>query len=269
MAARTGHIRHAQPVFSPRSPDFPQTHCMALPGHISIIMDGNGRWATQRGLPRAAGHREGVRALRSIVEHCVRIGVRTLSVFAFSSENWNRPRDEVGLLLDLFMNALNDQVESLRQHGVRLRFIGDLAAFPASLEQTLRAAEQRTANNTALLLVVAANFGGRWDLVQACRKVAGQVHAGDLDPGWIDEELLGANLCLAGIRPPDLFIRTGGEQRISNYLLWELAYSELYFTEVPWPEFAPAHLDQALEWYARRERRFGKLSDSAGGTGGH
>jgi len=233
---------------------------MALPGHISIIMDGNGRWATQRGLPRAAGHREGVRALRGIVEHCVRLGVRTLSVFAFSSENWNRPRDEVGMLLDLFMHALNEQVEDLHSHGVSLRFVGDLAGFPASLRQTLHAAEQRTAANTALLLLVAANYGGRWDLVQACRKLAQRTRAGDLDAEQIDEELLAANLSLTGIPPPDLFIRTGGEQRISNFLLWDLAYSELYFCDVPWPEFTPVHLDQALHWYASRERRFGGLS---------
>ena len=237
---------------------------MALPGHISIIMDGNGRWATQRGLPRAAGHREGVRALRGIVEHCIRLGVHTLSVFAFSSENWNRPRDEVGLLLDLFMHALKDQVESLHQHGVRLRFIGDLAAFPDSLEHTLRAAEQRTAANTALLLVVAANFGGRWDIIQACRGLAAQVRAGSLECEQIDEHLLGANLSLAGVAHPDLFIRTGGEQRISNYLLWDLAYSELYFSEVPWPDFAPTHLDEALAWYRRRVRRFGGLAESPG-----
>jgi undecaprenyl diphosphate synthase len=233
---------------------------MALPGHISIIMDGNGRWATQRGLPRAAGHREGVRALRGIVEHCVRLGVRTLSVFAFSSENWNRPQDEVGMLLDLFMHALNEQVEDLHRHGVSLRFVGDLAGFPASLRQTLHAAEQRTAANTALLLLVAANYGGRWDLVQACRKLAQRARAGALDAEQIDEELLAANLSLTGIPAPDLFIRTGGEQRISNFLLWDLAYSELYFCDVPWPEFTPAHLDQALQWYSSRERRFGGLS---------
>ncbi|OGT80317.1 MAG: di-trans,poly-cis-decaprenylcistransferase [Gammaproteobacteria bacterium RIFCSPLOWO2_02_FULL_61_13] len=237
---------------------------MALPGHISIIMDGNGRWATQRGLPRAAGHREGVRTLRGIVEHCVCLGVGTLSVFAFSSENWDRPQDEVGLLLDLFMHALNEQVEALHRHGVSLRFVGDLAGFPASLRQTLHAAEQRTAANTALQLLVAANYGGRWDLVQACRKLAHQARAGGLDPGQIDEELFAANLSLAGVPPPDLFIRTGGEQRISNYLLWDLAYSELYFTEVPWPEFTPAQLDDALQWYASRERRFGGLAGVAG-----
>ena len=239
---------------------------MALPGHISIIMDGNGRWATQRGLPRAAGHREGVRALRAIVEHCVRMGVGTLSVFAFSSENWNRPRDEVGLLLELFMHALNEQVESLHQNGVNLRFVGDRAGFPETLRQTLHAAERRTAGNTALLLLVAANYGGRWDLVQACRKLAQQAGAGALDPNQIDEELLAANLSLAGVPPPDLFIRTGGEQRISNYLLWDLAYAELYFSDVPWPEFTPEHLDQALRWYARRVRRFGALAGDAGET---
>ncbi len=239
---------------------------MTLPAHISIIMDGNGRWATQRGLPRAAGHREGVRALRNIVEHCVRTGIGTLSVFAFSSENWNRPRDEVGLLLDLFMHALNDQVESLHTYGVRLRFIGDRAAFPDSLQRTLCAAEQRTAANTALTLLIAANYGGRWDLVQTCRKLARQVRSGDLDLERIDEALLSANLSLAGVPPPDLFIRTGGEQRISNYLLWDLAYSELYFSPAPWPEFTPALLDQALGWYANRERRFGGLSGNTGGT---
>ncbi|MBI1732857.1 MAG: di-trans,poly-cis-decaprenylcistransferase [Gammaproteobacteria bacterium] len=241
---------------------------MAQPAHISIIMDGNGRWATQRGLPRAAGHREGVRALRAIVEHCVRVGVGTLSVFAFSSENWNRPRDEVGLLLDLFVSALNDQVEALHAHGVRLRFIGNLGAFPESLQQTLLDAERRTGANSTLLLAVAANYGGRWDLVQACRSLARQVQCGALRPEHVDEQMLGAQLTLAGVPPPDLFIRTGGEQRISNYLLWDLAYSELYFNDVPWPEFTPAHLDRALEWYARRERRFGGLANVQDFPGG-
>ncbi len=232
---------------------------MSLPEHISIIMDGNGRWATQRGLPRAAGHREGVRALRGIVEHCLRTGIRVLSVFAFSSENWRRPRDEVGLLLDLFVTALNDQVEDLHAHGVRLRFIGDVDAFPASLRDALRGAEHRTAANEALLLVVAANYGGRWDLARACRALAGQVAAGSLAPEQVDEERLAADLSLAGVPAPDLFIRTGGERRISNFLLWDLAYAELYFTDVPWPDFGPAELDAALAWFGGRERRFGRL----------
>jgi undecaprenyl diphosphate synthase len=226
-------------------------------------MDGNGRWATQRGLPRAAGHREGVRALRAIVEHCVRLRIGTLSVFAFSSENWNRPRDEVGLLLDLFMSALDEQLDALHVHGVRLRFIGDMEAFPATLQQTLRDAEQRTASNRELLLVIAANYGGRWDMVRACRALARAVRDGALQPDGIDEQQLGGQLSLAGVPPPDLFIRTGGEQRISNYLLWDLAYSELYFTDAAWPDFTPAHLDEALHWYARRERRFGGLARPA------
>jgi undecaprenyl diphosphate synthase len=232
---------------------------MNQPRHVSIIMDGNGRWATQRGLPRAAGHREGVRALRGIVEHCVRTGIGVLSVFAFSSENWRRPRDEVGLLLDLFITALGDQLDALHDHGVRLRFIGDVEAFPPALREALRGAELRTRTNTALQLVVAANFGGRWDIMQACRRLAAAVRAGTLDPAQVDERELASHLSLAGLPPPDLFIRTGGERRISNYLLWDLAYAEMYFTDVPWPDFSPAHLDAALAWYAGRERRFGTL----------
>jgi undecaprenyl diphosphate synthase len=247
-AAATGDIQTAIRVMAP-------------PRHISIIMDGNGRWATQRGLPRAAGHREGVRTLRGIVEHCIRIGVRTLSVFAFSSENWSRPRDEVGLLIDLFMTSLHEQLDALHEHGVRLRFIGNLDPFPAALRRTLRDAEQRTGANEALLLVVAANYGGRWDLARACRTLARRVRDAELPPEEIDEHMFGEQLSLARVPPPDLFIRTGGEQRLSNYLLWDLAYSELYFTDVPWPEFTPSHLDQALEWYSRRQRRFGGLAD--------
>ena len=238
----------------------------AVPAHIAIIMDGNGRWATARGLTRAAGHREGVRALRAIVEHAVRRHIRILTVFAFSSENWQRPRQEVSLLMDLFMKSLDEQVEALHANGVRLRFIGERSAFPANLQKAIARAEELTAANMALDLIVAANYGGRRDIVHACRDISARIVAGAMTPEQIDEQSFASHLALANLSDPDLFIRTGGEQRISNFVLWELAYTELYFVDTLWPDFRGEQLDQALAWYAQRQRRFGRTSEQLRGA---
>jgi undecaprenyl diphosphate synthase len=230
------------------------------PQHVAIIMDGNGRWARERGLPRAAGHRASVKVVRKIVEECANRHVGQLTLFAFSSENWQRPPDEVGMLMTLFLDVLQREVADLHRHGVRMRFIGDRQVLGLTLNQRMSAAETLTAANAGLCLFVALGYGGRWDLTQACRALAADVAAGKLAPDDIGEADLDARLALAGVPDPDLLIRTGGEQRISNFMLWNLAYTELYFSEVLWPEFSPAHLDAAFDHYLRRERRFGKTS---------
>ena len=230
------------------------------PQHVAIIMDGNGRWARSRGLPRIAGHRFSIKVVRKIVEACGERKVRYLTLFAFSSENFRRPPDEVGMLMGLFLDALVREVEDLHRSQVRLRFIGDRASLSRELVRRMEDAEALTARNSGLELMVAVAYGGRWDIAQACRALAQGVAAGELRPADITEERLGAGLALAGIPDPDLMIRTGGEQRISNFLLWNLAYTELYFTEVLWPEFSASHLDAAFSQYAQRERRFGKTS---------
>ncbi|MDP8986700.1 MAG: polyprenyl diphosphate synthase [Pseudomonadota bacterium] len=230
------------------------------PKHVAIIMDGNGRWARLRGLPRPAGHRASVKVVRKVVEECFQRGVGYLTLFAFSSENWRRPPDEVGMLMKLFVDALEREVAALHRNGVRVRFLGERNLLGTGLAQRMADAETLTAANTGLGLMVALAYGGRWDLTQACRSLAADVAAGTLRPADIDETRVAARLALAGIPDPDLLIRTGGEQRISNFLLWNLAYTELYFSEVLWPEFGPAQLDAAFEFYAQRERRFGKTS---------
>jgi len=230
------------------------------PQHVAIIMDGNGRWARERGLPRAAGHRASVKVVRKIVEECANRHVGQLTLFAFSSENWQRPPDEVGMLMTLFLDVLQREVTDLHRHGVRMRFIGDRQVLGPTLNQRMSAAETLTAANTGLCLFVALGYGGRWDLTQACRALAADVAAGKLAPDDIGEADLDARLALAGVPDPDLLIRTGGEQRISNFMLWNLAYTELYFSDVLWPEFATSHLDAAFEFFARRERRFGRTS---------
>lgn len=224
-------------------------------------MDGNGRWARQRNKPRVAGHRAGVNALRTAVEHCALRGISVLTVFAFSSENWRRPGREVQLLLELFMQSLQQEAARLHSHRVRLQFIGDCTRFPSELRRAIDHAEALTADNTGLRLVVAANYGGRWDITQASRRLAAAVAAGELDPASINDAVIEAELSLSGLPEPDLFIRTAGEQRLSNFLLWQLAYTELYFTECLWPDFSAAELDAALHWYATRQRRFGKVGD--------
>jgi len=223
-------------------------------------MDGNGRWARSRGLPRPAGHRASVKVVRKIVEECGRRNVDYLTLFAFSSENWRRPPDEVGMLMNLFLDALDREVADLHRNRVRLRFLGDRELLGAALAQRMRDAETLTVGNTGLVLFVALAYGGRWDLTQACRSLAADVGAGTLKAADIGEAQIAERLALAGIPDPDLLIRTGGEQRISNFLLWNLAYTEMFFTDVLWPEFGPAELDAAFDFYAQRERRFGKTS---------
>lgn len=232
-----------------------------LPSHVAIIMDGNGRWAQRRGKPRTFGHRSGQKAVRATVEFCLREGIPALTLFAFSSENWRRPADEIGVLMELFLRALDREVKTLHKNNVRLRFIGDLDAFPARLRERMRTGESLTAANTALSLNIAVGYGGRWDITQAARALAREVAAGRLDPEQIDEASVNAHTALADLPPPDLFIRTGGEQRISNFLLWQTAYSELYFTDALWPDVDAALLREACADYARRERRFGLTSE--------
>jgi undecaprenyl diphosphate synthase len=235
-----------------------------LPQHVAIIMDGNGRWARSRGMPRVAGHRASVKVVRKIVEECAERGVRHLTLFAFSSENWRRPADEVGMLMGLFLDALVREVADLHRNQVRLRFIGDRESLGPELKKRMLDAEDLTAANSGLGLMVAVAYGGRWDITQACRSLAADAASGKIAAAEIAEEHIAARLALAGIPDPDLLIRTGGEQRISNFLLWNLAYTELYFSDALWPEFSPAHLQAALEYFAQRERRFGKTSAQVG-----
>jgi undecaprenyl diphosphate synthase len=233
------------------------------PQHVAIIMDGNGRWARSRGMPRPAGHRASVKVVRRVVEECAKRKVRYLTLFAFSSENWRRPADEVGTLMNLFLDALEREVADLHRNQVRLGFIGDRESLGAELARRMHSAEQLTAANAGLRLIVAVAYGGRWDIARACRLLAADAAAGTLAAADIDEEQVARRLALAGIPDPDLLIRTGGEQRVSNFLLWNLAYTELYFTDVLWPEFSSAHLDAAFEYFARRERRFGMTTADA------
>jgi undecaprenyl diphosphate synthase len=230
------------------------------PQHVAIIMDGNGRWARSRGMPRVAGHRASVKVVRKIVEECGRRRVGFLTLFAFSSENWSRPAEEVGTLMRLFLDALVREIADLHRNQVRLRFIGDRSSLNGELVRLMRDAEALTANNAGLGLLIAVAYGGRWDITQACRSLACAAVAGELDPAAVTEQDVQSRLALAGIPDPDLLIRTGGERRISNFLLWNLAYTELYFTEVLWPEFSAAHLGEAFEYFSQRERRFGKTS---------
>ncbi len=239
----------------------------ARPRHVAIIMDGNGRWAKQRGRPRASGHQAGFRTTRDIVEACARQKIDALTLFAFSSENWKRPEKEVGLLMDLFLRALKSEVSKLCENNVRIRFIGERSAFHRKLQDEMIHAEELTDRNTGLELSIAVNYGGRWDIVNAARELARQARDGHLDPDSIDIETFSRQVSLAGIPEPDLFIRTGGEMRISNYLLWHLAYTELYFTDVLWPDFSDAELVRALEFYAGRQRRFGLTGEQV--TGKH
>ena len=234
---------------------------MTIPRHIAIVMDGNGRWAKARLRPRSFGHNAGRKAVREVVEGCLRQGVEALTLFAFSSENWRRPDEEVGALMELFLRALDKEVDELHEQGVRLRFIGDLSAFHAELRHRMELAMARTADNLKLALNIAVNYGGRWDIVHAARQAAIAVAQGELRVEDIDEARLGAYTSLAELPPLDLFIRTGGEVRVSNFLLWQLAYAELYFTDTLWPDFDQACLARAIEDFARRERRYGKTGE--------
>jgi undecaprenyl diphosphate synthase len=227
------------------------------PRHIAIIMDGNGRWAAARGLPRPAGHKAGLKPVRMVIEECSGRSIEALTLFAFSSENWARPAEEVGSLMSLFVEALDREIAELHQKGVRVRFIGARSSLSVRLQKRILAAEERTRTNPGLKLQVAMSYGGRWDILQAAQKLAKECAAGALRPEDIGEARFGGALALAGLPEPDLLIRTGGELRISNFLLWDLAYAELYFSPRLWPDFAVSDLEAALEFFAGRERRFG------------
>jgi len=229
-----------------------------LPKHIAITMDGNGRWAAARGLTRTAGHKAGLKPARMCIEECSRRGIEALTLFAFSSENWTRPAEEVGALMGLFVEALDDEIAELDQKDVRLRFIGERKSLAVRLQTRIAAAEQRTADNQGLRLQVAMSYGGRWDIVQAAQKLARECSSGALRAEELTEASFAARLALAGLPEADLLIRTGGEQRISNFLLWDAAYAELYFTPCLWPDFAAGDLEAALGFFAARERRFGQ-----------
>jgi undecaprenyl diphosphate synthase len=229
-----------------------------LPRHIAITMDGNGRWAAARGVARAAGHKAGLKPVRMCVEECTRLEVEALTLFAFSSENWGRPVEEVGSLMSLFLEALEREIAELDEQRVRLRFIGERRSLSVRLQARIASAEERTAANRGLALQVAVSYGGRWDIVQAAQSLARECSNGSIRPEEISEARFAQALSLAGLPDPDLHIRTGGERRISNFLLWQLAYAELYFSERLWPDFAVADLNDALSFFASRERRFGQ-----------
>jgi len=235
------------------------------PRHVAIIMDGNGRWARQKGKPRAAGHQAGFRNTRDIVEACGFRQIEALTLFAFSSENWRRPAKEVNLLMDLFLRALKSEVGNLNENKVRIRFIGERSAFSDKLQMEMQHAEELTKHNLGLKLAIAVNYGGRWDIVNATKLMAEQVKQGKLEPGDITDETLSSFISLSDVPEPDLFIRTGGEKRISNYLLWHLAYTELYFSDVLWPDFNESELDKALTFFGGRERRYGRTGDQVAG----
>jgi len=229
-----------------------------IPRHVAVIMDGNGRWAKKRFLPRVAGHVKGVELVREMVRACLERGISYLTLFAFSSENWRRPQEEVSLLMQLFVKALEQEVEKLGRNGVRLRVIGDLSRFDPHLQELIRRAEDKTAENDRLVLTIAANYGGRWDIMQAANRLA--LAEPDRSGSWSEADLE-PYLAMSYAPEPDLFIRTGGEERISNFLLWQLAYTELYFTPTLWPDFATAEFDKAIASYQKRERRFGRTSE--------
>jgi undecaprenyl diphosphate synthase len=231
---------------------------VTTPQHIAIIMDGNGRWAQKRHMPRTVGHAKGAAGVKALVEHCAKLGVQYLTLFAFSTENWRRPAEEVGALMGLFVQYLEKEMGTLAAAGVRLKVIGDVAGFEPELQTRIRAAEAATQNNHAITLVVAANYGGQWDVLQAVRRWQA-ANPGE-DVANLTPDQLAQHLSTTGMPDPDLLIRTGGEQRISNFLLWQAAYAELYFTEALWPEFDETELNKALHWYASRERRFGKVT---------
>lgn len=230
----------------------------ALPRHIAVVMDGNGRWANKRHLPRAAGHKAGVNATRTLVENCAKNNIQALTIFAFSSENWNRPESEVTMLMALFISTITAEVKKLHKKNVRVKFIGERARFSEKLQKSINASENLTAENNGMQLNIAANYGGRWDVVNACKSLIREVQENKVTIDEIDEELFNSFVSLSELPEPDLFVRTGGEQRISNFLIWQLSYSELYFVDTLWPDFSDTDFAAALSWYANRQRRFGK-----------
>lgn len=235
-----------------------------IPRHVAVIMDGNGRWARKRFLPRVAGHKAGVNAVHAIVKRAMERGVEILTLFAFSSENWHRPSYEVSFLLDLFLNMLENEIQKLHEQGIQLRVIGDRYQFEKKLQAQINNAEQLTASNTKLKLIIAANYGGQWDITQAMKQLGHEIEKGTLTSQDITAETVTRFLSLGSLPSPDLFIRTSGEQRISNFLLWDIAYTELYFTKVFWPDFNEDEFDKALDFFAQRERRFGCTSEQLG-----
>jgi undecaprenyl diphosphate synthase len=232
-----------------------------IPVHVAVIMDGNGRWANERGKARHSGHRAGVKSVRATVEHAARRGVQHLTLFAFSSENWSRPAEEVSRLMGLFVEALQREVDELHRNRVRLEFVGNRDRLNAGLVSKIEAAEAHTSKNDGLHLIIATAYGGRWDIVESARRAAQQVAKGELAVEDIDETVIANGMQLAGVPDPDLLIRTGGEQRISNFLLWNLAYAELWFCDTLWPDFDAATFDRALEYFGRRQRRYGQTGE--------
>ena len=230
----------------------------APPTHIAIVMDGNGRWAKSRGLPRSSGHQNGVKSVRKIVKHCAKIGVNTLTLFAFSSENMNRPKEEVGLLFKLFLKVLKNETKKLNDNNIKLDIIGDLSVFTREIQILAEKAQQQLQKNTGLNLVIAANYGGQWDIAEAAKKIAVKAANGEINPESIDKDIFGGHTTLAQYPKVDLLIRTSGEVRISNFLLWDIAYSELYFCDTFWPDFDANELDLAINSFFSRDRRFGE-----------
>jgi undecaprenyl diphosphate synthase len=237
----------------------PVNNFLTLPQHIAIIMDGNGRWAQKRHMPRTVGHAKGASGVKALVEYCAKLGIKCLTLFAFSTENWSRPADEVSTLMGLFVQYLEKEMGALAAAGVRLKVIGDVSGFPSELQTRIHAAENATQSNQRITLCVAANYGGRWDVVQAVKNW--QAANPGANASQLTQELLAQHLSTVGMPDVDLLIRTGGEQRISNFLLWQAAYAELYFTDALWPEFDHQELNKALDWYAQRTRRFGKTTE--------
>lgn len=233
----------------------------SVPRHVSIIMDGNNRWAKRRHLPGVAGHKAGVKAVRIVIEQAARMGIEVLSLFAFSSENWQRPQHEVNALMQLFLNALQKEVKKLHEHNIKLVIMGDVAGFSEKLQEHIQKAQELTKNNTGLTLVVAANYGGRWDICQAAQQLAEKVKLGELEPSDITEDALSQKVWLNEYPEPDLCIRTSGEQRISNFMLWQFAYSELVFSDALWPDFNETHFWSAINDYNSRTRRFGRTDE--------
>ncbi|MEO8305342.1 MAG: polyprenyl diphosphate synthase [Betaproteobacteria bacterium] len=252
-------------MFTSSTRDVPEPR--AVPRHVAIIMDGNGRWAKQRMLPRVAGHRRGVEAVRAIILACIELDIEYLTMFAFSSENWRRPPDEVSILMDLFLHALEQEVAKLNANGIRFKVIGDTSVFDPRIRDLIAAGEAQTAAHRRLTLTVAANYGGRWDVAQAMRKCVAAHPEAIQGNGALAPESLEPYLAMAYAPEPDLFIRTGGEQRISNFLLWQLAYTELYFTDTLWPDFDAVALNAAIDWFRQRERRFGRTTEQLQAAG--
>lgn len=237
-----------------------------MPNHVCIIMDGNGRWAKKRFMPRTFGHHKGVETTRAVIEYFARRGVSNLTLFAFSSENWNRPEDEVASLMELFILSLRENTAVLNENSIRIEFIGERESFSKALQRQIAESERQTRYNQQMRLNIAANYGGQWDIVNACRMIAKQVAEGRIEADQIDGKLFSSALSLGDVPPPDLFIRTGGEMRISNFLLWHLAYTEFYFCDTLWPDFSETEMNEALEVYARRQRRYGKTGDQVVGA---